>query len=125
MKFNTQYERPDKKVSLEVASDKSRVETAGYLSAEQRISSLIGAGQRLMDYRRAQYDLHEEDPPDDIYPDPTRSPNFDLADSTIIADQLKYNARLRAKASKEAEEAKKASQTAQIASEGAKSAEQG
>lgn len=113
-KFNTQYERPIKDVALEKVDDKSRVETAGYLTAEQRISSLIGAGQRLVDYRRQQFDTNEEEPPEYLEPDPTRAPNFDLADSTMIANQLKYNASERAKAQR-AEEQRIASQTAQEA----------
>ena len=63
---------------------KVHVETAGYISAQQQITNLIDAGERLVQYRKESYDIpigaEDEDPPID----PTRNPNFDLADASEL-----------------------------------------
>ena len=139
MEFLTKYDRKNVKTREEKSSPETIVETAGYLTAEQRITALFNAGQRLMDYRKSMnYDINSpEEYSEDLSPDPTRAPNFDLADASAIADGLtavtknKRSAVERAQAeeaAKAAEQAKKdaeelaafrkASQTRQDASEG-------
>lgn len=56
------------------------VEVAGYISAQKRIENMILAGQRLIAYRREQFDF-EEGSVDEDFNDPTRSSNYDLADA--------------------------------------------
>lgn len=92
MGFKTQYDRKDVKTAEEKPEKGTMVETAGYMTAEQRITSLINAGQRLTDYRKAHYDIQDgEEIPPDIQPDPTRAGNFDLADATMLKSQTTHN----------------------------------
>ena len=118
MQFQTQYTH--KSSPPEINSGKTLVERAGYISAQKRIENMILAGQRLVDYRKSQFDF-EGDKIDFDFDDPTRNPNFDMAD----ASQLKYQAeanlaesRARAKKAELDKEAVKASQTAQEAQNG-------
>ena len=94
VKIYTARKRPAK--VLEVNDGESLVETAGYISAEQRITNMMLAGQRLVESRRVMYDLQGEynDATIHEFSDPTRSPNYDLADAT--QDAMSTNARLRA-----------------------------
>lgn len=116
MQFQTQYTH--KSSPPENNSGKTLVERAGYISAQKRIENMILAGQRLVDYRKSQFDF-EGDKIDFDFDDPTRNPNFDMAD----ASQLKYQAEAnlaanriaRAKKAELDKEALKASQTAQEA----------
>jgi len=55
----------------------SKVEKAGYLPIQRRISDMLGAGQRLMQARKEQFDTHDNK---DIAVDPTRRPGFDDAE---------------------------------------------
>lgn len=90
MKFFTQYDRPD--LIEEVMSDDSITETAGYIPPERQIVDMINAGVRLGEFRKEAYDFGSgEEVPDD-YIDPTRSPNFDMADAQAI--NLAVNKRL-------------------------------
>lgn len=58
-------------------------EQAGYIPVDVQVKNMILAGQRLGEYRREAYDFEPDvDVPDDVDVDPTRSPNFDLADGT-------------------------------------------
>ena len=118
MQFQTQYTH--KSSPPEINSGKTLVERAGYISAQKRIENMILAGQRLVDYRKSQFDF-DGDKIDFDFDDPTRNPNFDMAD----ASQLKYQAeanlaesRARAKKAELDKEALKASQTAQEAQNG-------
>ena len=92
--FYTARKRPAK--VLEVNSGELLVETAGYISAEQRITNMMLAGQRLVESRRVHYDLQGDYDESAIqeYSDPTRSPNYDLADAT--QDTFSTNKRLKA-----------------------------
>lgn len=63
--------------------DKTRItESAGYITAKQRIENMILAGQRLVDYRKEQFDFQPDEEIDPDFTDPTRSKNFDMADAT-------------------------------------------
>jgi len=60
----------------------SKVETAGYSSAERQITDMIRAGIRLGEYRREMYDFEDGEKIDDEYFDPTRRRNYDMADAS-------------------------------------------
>lgn len=98
--FTTPYQEKRFKTPPEVNSGKTLVETAGYISAQKRIENMILAGQRLVDYRKQQFDF-PDGKIDEFYDDPTRVANFDLADAT----QLQLEADANLKASQTAQEA--------------------
>jgi len=112
MQFQTQYTH--KSSPPETNSGKTLVERAGYISAQKRIENMILAGQRLVDYRKSQFDF-EGDKIDFDFNDPTRNPNFDMADASQLKYQAEANLAARAKKAELDKEALKASQTAQEA----------
>lgn len=59
----------------------SHVETAGYVPAKVKIEQMILAGQRLVDWRKEQFDFSPEVDDDDNFVDPTRTPGYDMADA--------------------------------------------
>lgn len=97
--FYTQFKRPTER--LEFNEGPKITETAGYIPAKQQIENLILAGQRLAEYREENYDFGKDDEIDEDFTDPTRSPNYDLADAS--QDALSVSRRLseRAKKAKE------------------------
>lgn len=107
MKFRTAYNRPPK--TPEVNSGETLVEIAGYIPAQKRIENMILAGQRLVDYRKSQFDFEGVEKIDYDFNDPSRSLNFDVADATQIklsvTERLKRSQK-RQEASLEAEKAK-------------------
>lgn len=106
----------------EYNNGKSVTETAGYISAKDQIENLIIAGERLANFRSDQYDFGpDEDVPDD-FEDPTRRPNFDLADASALARQI--NARLAAAAREKASGGKSAPLEEPEAKESKKETEQ-
>lgn len=107
--FYTEYIRP--KSDAEINSGEKKVETAGYIPAEIQIEDMIMAGQRLNQARAERFDF-PDGRDDDLFMDPTRSPNFDLADASSLANMVdgrlsKAEAEMEAKR-KEAAEKKKA-----------------
>lgn len=84
MKFFTKYNRPVK--TPEKNSGQIIVERAGYVSAKKRIEDMIDAGQRLVDYRKSEFDF--PDGKDTGFNDPTRNSNFDLVDAHHLLDQI-------------------------------------
>lgn len=61
------------------------VEDFGYVSAEEKILSMINAGIRLQNARDDLYDLTEEEDESTDWnrlEDPTRRPGYDLADAS-------------------------------------------
>lgn len=68
----------------------SFIEKAGYIPAKARIENMILAGQRLVAFRKEQFDM-SHDKIDEDFDDPTRSKNYDLADA--FQDSLAVNAR--------------------------------
>ena len=90
-KFKTQYSgnttKPEKNHGERL------VETAGYIPAQVRIENMMLAGRRLADARKEMYDFPAGVEPDESLSDPTRSPNFDMADATAI--QMAAESRLR------------------------------
>lgn len=99
MKFKTHYNLGEFPKVFTPLSDKRLVETAGYISAKQRIENIINAGEKLHAWRAENYDFTGEEPIDEDFCDPTRSKNFDLADVTQIEQRLEAKARSK-KASK-------------------------
>lgn len=71
------------------------VDTTNYISPQKQIEAMLNAGMRLMAIREEQYD--DIKGTDDLVPDPTRAPGFDLAD----ASQLAAGANLRIRKSRE------------------------
>ena len=90
-KFKTQYSgnttKPEKNHGERL------VETAGYIPAQVRIENMMLAGRRLAEARKELYDFPAGVEPDESLSDPTRSPNFDLADASAI--QMAAESRLR------------------------------
>lgn len=82
--FNTRYER--KKSPLEMGGGDRITETAGYLPPQKQIEQFMVAGRRLAESRKEMFDFPDgkEDP---SFSDPTRSPNFDLADAFQLGSQ--------------------------------------
>lgn len=68
---------------VEVFSEDTQVEVAGYVSANKKIAQLLSAGVRLNLARKEQFDTMDTDA--DIPIDPTRAPGVDMADISRIA----------------------------------------
>jgi len=70
----------------------SKTDQTGVLPSRLQIQRLIDAGQRLDDYRKFVYDFKEIDkiPMSDVemWMDPTRDKDFDLADVTRIRQEI-------------------------------------
>lgn len=88
MEFYTKFKRPEKR--YEVNSGEKLVETAGYIPARIQIEEFIAAGKRLNAARAEQYDFSgtQKDDETDML-DPTRSPNFDLADGSAYKSEVR------------------------------------
>jgi len=86
MMFYTAYKRPEK--VFEYNSGEKIVERAGYIPAVKQIENLILAGERLRLARLEEFDsyLYEDE---DIPLDPTRRADFDLADASMMAQELR------------------------------------
>lgn len=108
MQFQTHYNRTP---SLPEANcGITQTEKAGYIPAKIRIENMMLAGQRLVAHRAEMYDFGTGVEPDEDYPiDPTRGKNFDLADASMMSQNLEQRRIQR--------EAVKASQTASDASD--------
>lgn len=91
MEFNTPWNR--KKNNPERNEGEYLVEKGSYIPAKQQIENLMLAGSRLEAYRREMYDLGPDDE-DDGRTDPTRRPNYDLADAH--QDLVDAEARIKA-----------------------------
>ena len=87
--FNTHYSRTHS--TPEARAGKILVESAGYVSAEKRITNLLLAGQRLDSARKEAYDFPDGQI-DEKFVDPTRASNYDIADA--YQDSLDVNRRL-------------------------------
>lgn len=91
MLFRTHYNGNQFEKKYERVDDTRLTESAGYISAKQRIENLIFAGQRLIQARAEQYDLsgeYTDEDEDNIRIDPTRRKDFDLADATTHLHEL-------------------------------------
>lgn len=80
MKFYSKYSRPPKQ--HEKGGGKRITESAGYIPAKKQIENIIAAGERLVAYREGMYDF--PDGKDNGFNDPSRDPNFDMADASEL-----------------------------------------
>lgn len=111
--FKDKYTNRPKTVP-EKNSGGSKTEQSGYIPPNVQIERMIQAGMRLNDSRMGyEFGADEEVPHD--YVDPTRNPNFDLADASSLgntaADNIKksYDAAEKIEAEKKAANAAKGS----------------
>uniref|UniRef100_A0AAU8B8J3 Uncharacterized protein n=1 Tax=Dulem virus 101 TaxID=3145578 RepID=A0AAU8B8J3_9VIRU len=79
MKFKTQWTCTPSKG--EVNSGEVKVDPAGYLPAHVVIQNFLVAGQAL-NVQRAGYDIEGDDFDFDEVEDPTRAPDYDIADAS-------------------------------------------
>lgn len=108
MIFQTHYTH--KSDPPEKNSGISPVEKVGYIPAQKRIENLILAGQRLIESRKNQFDFIGNEIDEEFY-DPTRDPNFDMADASQLAFSVDSRLKVQ-KASAVTEVKTEASQTA-------------
>nr|QJB18870.1 MAG: hypothetical protein [Microvirus sp.] len=88
MKFYDQWDnRPP--VHAEKNDGISQVETAGYVTAEQKIRSMMNAGARLVQSRAFDNQNGEKD--SDLVVDPTRKPGYDIADAYQTTQNIRSN----------------------------------
>ena len=112
--FYMQFANPPE-VDLEKGGGEKLVESAGYISAEEQILSMLNAGVRLDEARREAYDTDSDIDGDidfDSVPvDPTRMPAFDPADASAIARVVDQRLKDQAKQAKETEAADKVAES--------------
>lgn len=72
------------------------IEKAGYIPAQRRIENLILAGQRLSDFRKEQFDFHEQKDIDEDFYDPTRKKSLDLAEAFQMEQNVLNSIRAKA-----------------------------
>lgn len=110
----THWERPNKKPFYEKEDKTTLVEVAGYIPAKQRIENLILAGERLVAWRKEQFDFNDGEIDED-FEDPTRSKNYDIVDAKEDMEAIENRVYTRRKkAEEEAENAKITSQSRTI-----------
>ena len=102
MNFSTPYTskaKPEKNLGERIT------ESAGYIPPKRQIEEMILAGKRLSEFRAEMYDYPDaKSVPEDIQIDPTRSPAFDMADATQLAEETERRLQYQAKRSKEEKE---------------------
>lgn len=87
MKFNTNYLSAgyeDPSVVYEV----SVTEQTGWLPVSKQVERLIRAGENLMAWRKESFDFQHGEKDDGRPADPTKSPDFDLADASRILEDF-------------------------------------
>jgi hypothetical protein len=108
MKFATEFDHPIFP-GEKGGGGVSMVEMAGYIPADVQITDMINAGARLSYARAQQYDFADGEEDDGSFIDPTRRPDFDLADASSLQDLAEARLEEQAKQYKKTqdEEAKK------------------
>lgn len=93
--FNTSVSRI--REGGEINSGEQLTEQAGYIPLNIQLARLDAAGVQLYNYRKEMYDFGEGEPIPANAEDPTRTPNYDMADaSTALRDlEKKYTERKR------------------------------
>lgn len=89
----------------EMGGDERFTESAGYIPVHVRIEQMISAGERLQAMRAEMYDVPEdmsEEQVDSLLPDPTRRPDFDLADYSRLQRDLRTKAKIARQAAQDA-----------------------
>jgi len=92
MKFNTRENRI--KTPPEINGGPTLVESAGYQTRTQKVTSYMQAGARLTAVRSEMYDYYDDENIEDMVVDPTRRKNFDIAEASQMMRDL--NDRIRA-----------------------------
>ena len=88
MQFNNKYMRTVVEDG-ELNNGEIVTENYGFINTERQIKNMMMSGERLYRARAQMFDLQEGDDFDENYPlDPTRSPNFDLADASRLKEEL-------------------------------------
>lgn len=105
--FTHNYQKERYKSAPERNSGQRLVEKQGYISAQKRIENLMLAGRRLDIARKEQYDFPDGVIDENAY-DPTRRPDYDLAEAT--QDSFRLERALKARQT--AQEAQKAASKA-------------
>lgn len=88
MNFFTKYNRPDEKFAD--LGGKNIVEIGTYVRADKLIKSFVNAGKIIGSSRQISYDF-PDGVDDGRNPDPTRRPDFDLADFSQIVNTIRDN----------------------------------
>lgn len=88
MDFYTKYNRPDEKFAE--LGGKNIVEIGTYVRADKLIKSFVNAGKIIGSSRQISYDF-PDGVDDGRNPDPTRRPDFDLADFSQIVNTIRDN----------------------------------
>lgn len=102
--YPVQFDKYNRPVRIpEKNTGETLVEVKGYITAEKRINDMINAGMRLQESRKELYDFYDGNAADLSFSDPTRSPNYDMAD----AFQSQVAAKNRLRRSQMAQEASK------------------
>lgn len=86
MRFNTSTEHT--KFEGETNDGPSLVETAGYIPLNMQLARLQAAGASLLKYREENYDFPSGIPVPDDAEDPTRAPNYDMADASMVLREV-------------------------------------
>ena len=102
MLFMTRYKRPDP--VYEEGGGELLVETAGYIPPKKQIEQFMLAGKRLEASRRELFDFADGKDTGEF--DPTRSPNFDMADASQLLNPAAERVREGIKKVKEDRKAK-------------------
>lgn len=90
--YNTPINRHWKR--KKVTFEPSIVETAGVIPPKVQIERLIQAGERLVEYRKENYDYHVGSPVNEADPDidiRVRQPNIDMAEVDAIKESVDEN----------------------------------
>lgn len=97
--FNTSTNHTKSKP--EINSGELITEQAGYIPLEAQLNRLTAAGIQLHEYRKEMYDFGYDEHIPANAEDPTRAPNYDMADaSTALRDlEAKYTEKQRREAS--------------------------
>jgi len=86
----------------------SKTETQGYIPPRIQIESMLRAGRQLNEYRKQMFQgVYDGSDDFDIDLDPTRSPNFDMADATQIDRAVTARLKQQKKAAEDKAEALK------------------
>lgn len=121
MKFSTPYRRLRTKENhdMEINNGPILVEPGSYRSFTERIYAALASGERLAQYREAQYHYAAGDDQwmQDNWVDKTVHPSFDFAEAKEMADAAIKRQRELVKRTRAAEKAKEASAQSSASSE--------
>ena len=85
-------------------NDGKSITEQSFVPAHIQIAQMMRSGELLDQYRKGLYDFTEEEDDDMEWSDPTRSPNFDLADASAILTSLSERQKEAARASQKAKD---------------------